>query len=78
MEQWWKRNRDVALRDCTKAEVEDFTGRIPLLLNMCVVNGKIDLRVQEVGSIWNDPALFMSGVRSNALPEAWEKYAPLP
>jgi hypothetical protein len=77
MEPWWKRNRDVALGDFTKDEVEDLTGCIPLLLNTCVVNGKIDLSVQTMHTVWSEVALFISHMKENAVPQAWEKYAPL-
>jgi len=77
MEQWWKRNRDVALGDYTEAEVEDFTGCIPLLLDMCVVDGKIDLRVQTMKSVWDGVALFVKKLKGNTALEAWEEYAPL-
>jgi hypothetical protein len=77
MKQWWKRNRNVALGDYTKAEVEDFTGCIPLLLDMCVVDRKIDLRVETMESVWNEVASFVSNMKETAVPEAWEKYIPL-
>jgi hypothetical protein len=77
MKQWWMRNRDVALGDYTEAEVEDFTGCIPLLLDMCVVNGKIDLHVQTMKSVWDEVALFVSNTKESTVPDAWEKYAPL-
>jgi hypothetical protein len=77
MEQWWKRNRDVALGDYTKAEVEDLTGCIPLLLGRCVVDGKIDLRVQTMKFVWDEVALFVSNMKGDTVPEAWKKYDPL-
>ena len=45
MEQWWKRNKDVMEGDMvrggyTKNEIEDFTGKIPLFLDNCVVKDK--------------------------------------
>jgi hypothetical protein len=76
MEQWWKRNEDVARGDYTKAEVEDFTGCIPLLLDMCVVDRKIDLNARTMYSVWDEVALFVSKMRGK-VPEAWEKYIPL-
>jgi hypothetical protein len=77
MEQWWKRNKDVAPGDYTKAEVEDFTGCIPLLLDMCMVDRKIDLRVQIMKSVWNEAASFVSNIKENEVPGAWERYIPL-
>jgi hypothetical protein len=76
MKQWWKRNRNVVLGDYTEAEVEDFTGCIPLLLDVCVVNGKIDLRVQAMKSVWNEVASFVSNIKENTTEVAWERYSP--
>jgi hypothetical protein len=77
MEQWWKRNKDVARGDYTKAEVEDFTGCIPLLLEKCVVDRKIDLRVQAMESVWDEVASFVSDMKERLVPEAWKEYIPL-
>jgi hypothetical protein len=38
MKQWWARHPDLDLRGLRKRYIEDFAGRIPLLLNMCVVD----------------------------------------
>jgi len=40
MTHWWEWNRQVKLDDDTRKKAEDFTGRIPLFLKMCVVKGK--------------------------------------
>ena len=58
MEQWWLRN-SVDLGSYTKDEVEDFTGSIPLLLDSCVVDGKIDLSVQELKNVFDQVQRFM-------------------
>jgi hypothetical protein len=72
MEQWWMRNEDVARGDYRKAEVEDFTGCIPLLLEKCVVDRKIDLRVQAMESVWDEVASFVLSMKGNATQEDWE------
>jgi hypothetical protein len=77
MEQWWMRNKDVERGDYTKAEVEDFTGCIPLLLDVCVVDRKVDLRVQTMKSVWNEVASFVKKMKEKEVPEAWEEYIPL-
>jgi len=38
MDRWWRRVGEVRLGDYTKEEVEDFTGRIPLYLQQCVIS----------------------------------------
>ena len=61
MDQWWARRQEVELGDYTKVEVEDFTGCIPLFLENCVVDRKINLdteffckfKSQLVSSEWN-------------------------
>jgi hypothetical protein len=72
MKHWWDRN-EVELGGYTKNEVEDYTGCIPLLLDSCVVNGKIDLHVQIMMSLWEEAALFVSNIKENENAEAWEK-----
>ena len=58
MEQWWKRNSEVKLGVYTKAEVEDITGCIPLLLDKCVENGEIDLGVKTLRDIHHQAVSF--------------------
>ena len=41
MTHWWKRNENVQLGTLTRDKFEDATGRIPLLLDQCVVDKKI-------------------------------------
>ena len=41
MTHWWKRNENVQLGTLTRDKIEDATGRIPLLLDQCVVDKKI-------------------------------------
>ena len=63
MEQWWERNKDVTLDDDMKAEVEDITGCIPLLLNECVVDGKINLEIEAFDEIYQQAAGFVQDVK---------------
>ena len=46
MDQWWVRRQEVELGDYTKVEVEDFTGCIPMFLENCVVDRKINLATE--------------------------------
>jgi len=85
MEQWWIRNKhlidgDIVRGGYTKDEIEDLTGCIPLLLEKCAVNGKIDLNVEDMKSVWKEVTLFTSKVKLKAFgafEENWEKYATL-
>jgi hypothetical protein len=55
MQEWWKQNEKLIPESYTeeddvkdfKSRVEDLTGSIPLLLDECVVNEKIDLYALE-------------------------------
>jgi hypothetical protein len=47
MEQWWERHSHVHLNGHQKKDVEELTGCVPLLLNRCVVDGKIDFEPLE-------------------------------
>jgi hypothetical protein len=76
MELWWKRN-DIALGDDERANVEDYTGRIPLLLHSCVVNGKIDLDTAFFRDIYNEAVTFEQNILSQSNPSDWRKYATL-
>lgn len=74
MEQWWERNSKVALGDYTKAQVEDITGCIPLLLDICVVDGKIDLDVTAFRDIYHQAAGFEQKIKAETRdkPIYWE------
>ena len=62
MEQWWRRNSSVDLGSYTQNEVEDLTGCIPLLLDNCMVNGKINLFTEALQSVFNQVQQFMTEV----------------
>ena len=76
MKQWWERNKAV-LGDYTKDEVEDFTGCIPLLLDMCVVDGKINLEVEAFHEICNQAAAFMRSIKKHHDRSDWNLYVEL-
>jgi hypothetical protein len=48
MDAWWKRNDLVKLGDYTRAKVEDLTGKTPLLLDSCTVEGVVNFECDEV------------------------------
>jgi len=77
MNQWWERHRDIAIRPHEKSMVEDTTGCIPLLLDKCVVNGKIDLNVAELYEIYENAVAFVYDVRSRTKgdDDKWMWYA---
>jgi len=79
MEQWWERNSNVALGDYTKAQVEDITGCIPWLLDICVVDGKIDLNVMAFRDIYHQAAAFEQKIKTETRdkPIEWKLYVEL-
>jgi hypothetical protein len=59
--------------DYTKAEIEDFTGSIPLLLEKCIKGRKIDLRFDEFYDIIDKARGFVQVMR-NGRECAWKQY----
>ena len=61
-----------------RSEVEDVTGCIPLLLDKCVVDGKIDLTVADLKDIYDNAVGFVHHVRRSTMeePETWKWYGP--
>ena len=78
MDQWWKRSK-IQLGGYTRSEVEDVTGRIPLLLNKCVVDGKIDLTVDDLRDIYDKAVNFVQEIRDRTTghPAKWHWYVRL-
>jgi hypothetical protein len=57
-----------------RSVVEDVTGRIPLLLDKCVVDGKIDLTVADLRDIYNKAVDFVQKIRAGKTAMQWEWY----
>jgi len=76
MDQWWKLHSDIDMGGYTRSDVEDVTGCIPLLLEKCVVGGKIDLTVQDLRDIYNKAVGFAQEIRDRTTghPLKWEWY----
>jgi hypothetical protein len=75
MDQWWKRHK-VDMGGYKRSDVEDITGCIPLLLDKCVVDGKIDLTVTDLRNIYNKAVDFVQGIRANKTADSieWKWY----
>ena len=76
MNHWWKQKK-VGPGDYSRDEVEDFTGRIPLLLENCLVGGKINLKVDFVTEICSQVTTFEGDIQSNYDREKLLQYATL-
>jgi hypothetical protein len=63
MDQWWERHRNIDMAGYDESDVEDTTGRIPLLLEKCLVGEKIDLTVADLRIVYNKAVEFVQEVR---------------
>jgi hypothetical protein len=76
MKYWWERNSDVNLGGYTQNKVEDLTGCIPLLLDNCVVNKKIDLDNEFFAALYKQAKSFEREIKKNCKDiEDWEEYS---
>ena len=74
MDQWWKRHSDIDMGGYEKRDIEAVTGRIPLLLNKCVVDKKIDLTVKVLRDIYDKAAGFVQQVKERNTSTRWKWY----
>lgn len=74
MDQWWRRHSDIDREGYKKRDIEDATGRIPLLLNKCVVNKKIDLTVKDLRNIYDKATGFTQQVKEGNDPSRRKWY----
>ena len=78
MSQWWTRNSHVDKGDYNQSEVEDITGCIPLLLDKCVVGGKIDMTVDDFRNIYYEAVGYVRHIKFYTKdPESWDLYVRL-
>jgi hypothetical protein len=79
MQQWWDRNEKLIPEGYTKDEikdlkskVEDLTGSIPLLLEKCVVGGKIDLSANALEGVATQVRMFMGHIKLGGNTDDWD------
>jgi hypothetical protein len=48
MDAWWDYHSDIDLGEHSRSEVEDLTGKLPLLLDRCTEGGVLNLDCQEI------------------------------
>lgn len=70
MKHWWTLHNEVEREGCTKEEVEDLTGRIPLFLKECVVKGedgkdKIKLNNTFFQNVYSEVIEFEMGLQED-------------
>jgi hypothetical protein len=74
MDKWWEQHTDIDKGDYEKGDIEDVTGRIPLLLDKCVVGKKIDLTVGYLSDIYDEAERFTQLVKENNSSSRWKWY----
>jgi hypothetical protein len=82
MKHWWERyngliDGDIVRGGFTKDEIEDFTGRIPLFLDRCVVDGKVDLNITFFEDIYEQAIRHEQEIKLNCHKLDWPLYATL-
>jgi hypothetical protein len=65
MDQWWKRHPNIDMAGYEQSDVEDVTGCIPLLLDKCVVDRKVNFAVEDLRDICNEAVTFMQEIKWN-------------
>jgi len=76
MDQWWKRHTGIDMGGYKESDVEDVTGCIPLLLDKCKVDLKIDLTVPALREVYENAAAFTRNARKKTRlePDRWNWY----
>ena len=69
-----KRADGEKFKDDERFKVEDFTGCIPLLLNKCIVKGKINLNSLYFEAIGGDALRFESEIQNKSSKPDLETY----
>ena len=79
MDEWWNRHSDIDMGCYERSDVEDVTGCIPLLLDKCLVSGKVDLTVVALREIYDKAVRFVQQMRSKRKgdPLKWSWYVRL-
>jgi hypothetical protein len=79
MDQWWKRHSNIDISDDDRSDFEDITGRIPLLLDKCVMNGKVNLTADYWRDTYDKALSFVLQVRDREMgqPSRWKWYVRL-
>ena len=63
MQEWWKRNSGLDLGEYTREQVEDLTGRVPLLLTRAFGDGKkLDLEAPKLIEVGQQAQKFVDKI----------------
>jgi hypothetical protein len=72
MDQWWRRCGKIDMRGYKRSDVEDITGCIPLLLDKCMVDRKIDLAGDYPREIYHRAVSFVQDIQTKTARKGWE------
>ena len=84
MKQWWEQNKVIpdsytpSEAEDFKSKVEDLTGSILLLLDRCVVNGKINLSVDALETVFSQVQNFMNNCKDSLTERGWQRWGCTP
>ncbi|PGH23093.1 hypothetical protein AJ80_02867 [Polytolypa hystricis UAMH7299] len=74
MTAWRDRNKGIDMRGYSRAEIEDFTGRTPLLLDSCGEGGTLRLNAPEIESIVRQARRFVTDMKDTLDDRRWAVY----
>ncbi|KAK2756819.1 hypothetical protein FQN54_005265 [Arachnomyces sp. PD_36] len=74
MDIWWDFHANIDLGGCSRAQVEDLTGRIPLLLDSCVAEGVMNLNSQEIQGVVGESCKFALKMKRDLPGVYWLTY----
>lgn len=77
MTAWWSRHHDMKTEGYSHDEIEDHTGRIPLLLERCVVDGSINLNSPEINTVVVQSKIFVAPMKNTLTDQKWMEYVLL-
>ncbi|KAK2783618.1 hypothetical protein FQN52_009545 [Onygenales sp. PD_12] len=73
MAAWWER-RGIPRGNCSREELEDYTGRIPLFLDDCTASGKWDFEAPEIAWLMRSARQFVDNMKDKLSDRRWEQY----
>ncbi|KAK2791956.1 hypothetical protein FQN51_001970 [Onygenales sp. PD_10] len=74
MDAWWLDHDNIALEGYTKEEIEDYTGRNPLLLTSCTTENKVSFNCEEINQVVRQCQRFALRMKSTLGEWNWLRY----
>lgn len=73
MAAWWDRNKNIDMQGFTRVEIEDYTGRLPLLLESCKDGGASNPNAPEVETITQQACQFLDKMKQGQSDRQWAR-----